>query len=86
MSEICITIQQLRGMIGVEVMHNGIHCQVIEVLEDGPSIVLQSQQHASIQANQHGDPHRRTPTTFTVPVLNAHKNELHASFLQLELV
>ena len=86
MNTISISLQQLRGMIGVEVLHNGVRCQIIEVLEDGPSIVLQSQHNAAIQANQHGDAHRRTPQTFTIPVLTANKTELHNSFLQLDLI
>ena len=87
MSEIIITLDQLRSMIGMRLMHQGILCQVIEVLQDGPSLVLQSIDEApSIQPNQHGEATRRTPVTYTVPVLNQDKTELHAQFLALDLI
>lgn len=86
MSEIDISLQQLRGMIGLRVLHNGVICQVIEVLEDGPSIVLQNHGPARpIQSNQHGEGSRRTPETFTIPVLARDKREFHPQYLALEL-
>ena len=87
MSELIITLDQLRGMIGLHLLHQGIPCRVIEVLEDGPSLVLQSiNEEPSIQANQHGEATRRTPVSYTVPVLNDTQTELHAQFLKLDLV
>ena len=87
MSELIITLDQLRGMIGLRLLHQGILCRVIEVLEDGPSLVLQSiNEEPSIQANQHGEATRRTPVSYTVPVLNDTQTELHAQFLKLDLV
>jgi hypothetical protein len=87
MSEIIITHEQLRSMIGLRLRHEGIVCQVIEVLEDGPALVLQSIHEApTIQANQHGEATRRTPVIYTVPVLNHDKTELHAQFLVLDLI
>ena len=87
MTEIIITLDQLRSMIGLRLRHQGILCQGIEVLEDGPSLILQSFQEApTIQANQHGEATRRTPVTYTVPVLNPDKTELHAQFLALDLI
>lgn len=86
MDEIVITLEQLRGMIGLRVRHHGLSCQVIEVLEDGPSLVLQNcQQVSTIQANQFGDANRRVPQTQTIPVLTPDKTELHALFLSLDL-
>ena len=86
MSEINISLEQLRGMIGLHVVHNGIVCQVIEVLEDGPSIVLQNHGSARpIQSNQHGEGSRRSPETFTIPVLTHDKQEIHPQYLALEL-
>ena len=87
MSEIIITLDQLRSMIGLRLMHQGTACQVIEVLEDGPSLVLQSLNEApTIQPNQHGEATRRTPVTYTIPVLNHEKTELHPQFLALDLI
>jgi len=86
MNEIIITLEQLRGMIGLRVRHQGFSCQIIEVLEDGPSLVLQDcEPSATIQANQFGDANRRVPRTQTVPVLTSDKTELHALFLALDL-
>ena len=87
MSSIEISLQQLRGMIGLTVRYQGEHCLVVEVLEDSTSLVLQSQEYqATIQADQYGDPRRRVPQTYTIPVLSAQRDELHPEFLSLELV
>lgn len=86
MIEISITLKQLRGMIGLHVVHNGIPCQIIEVLEDGPAIVLQSHSHdRPVQSNQHGEGNRRVSETFTIPVLTRDKREIHPQYLALEL-
>ena len=86
MTEIIITLEQLRGMIGLHVFHDGNLCQIVEVLEDSTSLVLQSIHTTdAIQPNQHGDANRRVPATYTIPVLNTEKSELHPVFLSLEL-
>jgi hypothetical protein len=85
MSEIVITLEQLRGMIGIELCYNNKECQVVEVLEDGPSLVLQYSEN-DIQKNQHGNAHRRVPETFCIPVLSGDKNELSEVFLSLDLI
>ncbi|MEJ2346955.1 MAG: hypothetical protein P8076_12410 [Gammaproteobacteria bacterium] len=81
-----ITIEQLRGMIGLHVRHEGMICRVIEVLEDGPSIVLMDARRDMIQTNQFGNPGRRVPETYTVPVLTAERSALHPRFLALDLI
>ncbi len=87
MPELIITLEQLRGMIGLHLIHQGISCQVIEVLDDGPSLVLQSvHESPTIQPDQHGEAQRRTPVTYTVPVLNHDRTELHPQFLSLDLI
>ena len=87
MSEIVITLDQLRNMIGLCLLHQGMLCRVIEVLEDGPSLVLQSiEEDPSIQPNQHGEANRRTPVSYTVPVLSEAQSELHPQFLALDLI
>ena len=84
MPGIIITLEQLRGMIGIELYHNNRTCQVIEVLEDGPSIVIQYFNN-DIQENQHGEAHRKVPETFCIPVLSSDKTQLSEIFLSLEL-
>ncbi len=87
MSEIIITLDQLRSLIGLHMLHQGLRCQVIEVLEDGPSIVLQGLDASpTIQPNQHGEATRRSPVTYTIPVLNEDRTELSSEFLALDLV
>ena len=85
MSEIAISLNQLRGMIGIELRYNNKTCQVVEVLEDGPSLVLQYFEN-DIQKNQHGNAHRRVPETFCIPVLSTDKKELSEVFLSLDLI
>jgi len=85
MSEIAISLEQLRGMIGIEFHYNNKACQVVEVLEDGPSLVLQYFEN-DIQNNQHGNAHRRVPETFCIPVLSQDKKELSELFLSLDLI
>ena len=85
MSEIVISLEQLRGMIGISLYYNNKECQVVEVLEDGPSLVLQYFEN-DIQENQHGNAHRRTPETFCIPVLSSDKKELSELFLSLDLI
>jgi hypothetical protein len=87
MSEITLTIEQIRGMIGLEVRYHGAHYVVIEVLEDGPSLVLlDTRAEPSIQVDLYGNPNRRVPNTYTVRILSEDLSELHPDFLALELI
>lgn len=86
MTRITITIEQLRDMIGVQVWHEGTCCEVLEVLEDGPSLILVSVEADTIQTDQFGNPSRRVPKTHTVPVLSGDGTALHPAFLALDLV
>ncbi len=85
MQTLSITLDQLRGMIGLRVLHMDCECQVVEVLEDGPSLVLMDMEaHSTIQPDQHGEAHRRVPVTYTVPVLDPSSGVFSAEFLALE--
>lgn len=86
MSEIVITLDQLRRMIGVKVRYELRAWQVIEVLEDGPSLVLESLRDKVIQGDKFGDGQRRTAEYLTIPVLSADQTELHPEFLALDLL
>ena len=86
MSEHTSIVEELRALIGCRVRHTGILCQIVEVLEHGPFVVLQNLEHATtIQTNQHGDASRRVPLTYTIPVLHHIEGELHPTFTALEL-
>lgn len=76
--------QQMRGMIGLRVMYLESYCQVVEILDDGPHLVLEVLDHGlSIQADQHGEAHRKVPKTHTIPILSADKLEFSMEFLSL---
>ncbi len=85
MSNINISLEQLRGMIGIKLFYNNKPCQVVEVLEDGPSLVLQYQ-NSNIQLDQHGNGHRHVPETVCIPVLSSDKTALSEMFLSLDLI
>lgn len=78
-------LEELRSLIGRDVSFAGQHCRVIEVLEDGPALVLSCSADNVIQANQHGDATRRVPMTRTIPVLNREHTELHPDYVRLQL-
>ncbi|MBI5462502.1 MAG: hypothetical protein HY941_09990 [Gammaproteobacteria bacterium] len=87
MASTTITLERLRACIGREVMCAGEPCTVIEVLEEGPTLVLSCQSgNTVVQANQHGEATRRVPRTRTVPVFNADSDQPHPDFLKLNLV
>jgi hypothetical protein len=84
MSEIAITISELRGMLGKRVNHENKVYQIIEVIEHSHEIVLLPMNNEMyIQPDQHGDAHRRVPNAVTIPALTADKQELHPAFLAL---
>jgi hypothetical protein len=81
------SMQQLRKLIGVEVVHQGLCCQIVEILEHEPALVLQScGPREGIQDNQFGDPHRRVPEVFTIALFDEQREgENHPDFLALGL-
>ena len=85
MSSLHITTEKLRDMIGLNVRHEGVICCVVEVIDEGPAIVLERRdQYLSIQPDQFGEAHRRVPQTFTVSILSIERTEFSSSFLSLE--
>jgi len=87
MTDLNISLEQLRRMIGLRVQHHGVPCCIIEVLEDGPALVLQNGGPGTgLQDNQYGGPGRHVPETYTVPVIGPDQRELHEEFLSLELM
>lgn len=78
-----VDLTQLRGRIGSLVEHQGVICRIVEVLEQEPALVLATVHEDHIQTDQFGNPKRRTPTTFTVPVLSADGASHHIAFLAL---
>lgn len=64
-----MTQPQLNKLIGKELSYANRRCRVVEYLQDKSevSLVLQDLTRHEIQANRHGDAHRRVPETHTVP-------------------
>ena len=82
---ISITTEQLRDMIGLKVRYHNVDCQIVEVLEDGPALILEDlEHHISIQPDQHGEAHRKVPKTYTIKILTHDKLEYSPSFLALD--
>jgi hypothetical protein len=62
-------IDALRHYLGRNVTYQGSIYEIIEVLDEPPTLILQdSEEHTTIQADQHGEAHRRVPQTRTVPI------------------
>ena len=79
-----ISLEQLRGLIGRRIHYQGLDCQIIEVLEDGPSVVLQEcTAHTVIQDDQYGEGHRRVAPTFSIPLWDAHSGEINPVLAEL---
>lgn len=73
-----IAPDQLRHLLGQPLIYQGMRCRVIDILEEGPALVLQGDPATQpIQANQHGEARRRAPPLFTVPLLNVRRDGLN---------
>ncbi len=80
-----IDFEKLRSMIGLQVKYRGVFCEIVEVLEEDLSLVLNDlEYHVSIQADQHGEAHRRVPRTYTIPIFKPNSTELSREFLAIE--
>lgn len=81
-----LTLDELHRMIGSRVRYDGSVYEIIEVLDDEHGLVLQDvAQHTTIQADQHGEAHRRVPQTLTVHIPHSDDGKLDLSALRLEM-
>lgn len=79
------SFNDLSHFIGQYVKYEGIVYEIVEVLNKEHKLVLQdSEQHTTIQADQHGEAHRRVPQTMTVHIamLNDNTPDLPASGIE----
>jgi len=68
----------LKRLLGQTLTYQGTMHQVIDILDEGPAVVLQEYSaRRTIQANQHGEAHRWVPQTVTVAVLNVRRDALN---------
>ncbi len=74
---------RLRALLGLELDWDGHRWQVVDILPEGPMVVLQATDGArEIQPNQHGDAARRVPLRREVPARDA-DGEPHPDLLAL---
>jgi len=73
---------ELRLLLGRTLTHQDRPLRVIDVLRQGPVLVL-SDSRTGIQADMHGDPRRRVQRTLSLSVLNEHASDLHPTLLEL---
>ena len=74
----------LRAWLGREVNWRGQRYRVVELLEDGPALVLESAGATHhIQPDAHGRPRREARDTLAIPAWDAVRQEPHADFLEL---
>ena len=83
-----IDLSQLRKLIGIQVQMAGSIWEVIEVIERGPELVLESlssNANKAIQTNQYGEAHRKVPHTISIPVIDPTTGDYHTLFLDTGL-
>lgn len=69
---------RLTGLIGRELDWLGRRCRIVELLPEGPSLVLEAVgAEPSIQANQYGEATRRAVETHTVALLSPRGDALN---------
>ncbi len=87
METLPISLAQLQGMIGMHLRWRAVDYAVVEVLEDGPALVVQSlTPGTAIQGDVHGRARREVQQVVVIPVLNLDKTLLHPEFLEIELL
>lgn len=68
----------LHGLMGRGLVYDGVPCRLIEVLSDGPTLVLMREDaRGLIQPNQFGEARRRVPQTYHIPLRSQVANDLH---------
>ena len=76
--------QQIERLLGRQLIYQGALCEIIEILGEGPRLVLQDcQPHSVIQADQFGDARRWVPRTYTVALYNIRRDGLNPALANL---
>ena len=66
-----IDASRLQSLIGARLYYRHTPCEIIEILAEGPALVVQDcSADKTIQADQYGEARRRVAQTYTVPLLN----------------
>ncbi|MGE0371407.1 MAG: hypothetical protein AB7Q01_05915 [Gammaproteobacteria bacterium] len=77
---------RLRKLIGARARYHGRTYEILEVIEDEPALVLQDESHSTIQADQHGEAHRRVPSTVTVTLPLTAGGAIDLAAMDIELI
>ncbi|MEF8793145.1 hypothetical protein [Thiohalorhabdus sp.] len=64
--------ESLESLIGCRAEYAGEPFSVIEILPDGPQLVLQHRDRRAIQQDMQGRPYRRVPETVCLELLDDH--------------
>jgi hypothetical protein len=81
---VLLNSEKLGNLLHRRVTYQGVECRIIEILDEGPALVLQDCRHESvIQANQYGEASRRVPRLFTVSLLNVRRDALNPALTEL---
>lgn len=79
-----INPHRLQDLIGKRLQYRGSYCQIIDILDEGPALILQDcSDHKTIQANQFGEANRRVSPTFVISLLNVRGDGLNPVLSQL---
>lgn len=80
-------VDHLRNLIGTRARYHGDLFEIIEILEDGPALVLQNcDEHTTIQADQLGEAHRRVPQTMTLSISLSPTGAIDTKSIELVLL
>jgi hypothetical protein len=78
-------LTQWQSLIGYETDFRGRRYRVVELLEDGPALILQAIDSGVIQTNQFGEAQRRVAENFVIPIYGADGVTLNSGFTELDL-
>lgn len=70
-------IHDLSDLLGREALIEGRRLCLVEVLRDGPMLVLREKGNEALQDNLYGQPRRRAPRHFHVPLVSEFGDRLH---------
>jgi hypothetical protein len=80
------TLETLRSLLGRRVRHEDSVWVVVDVLADGPSLVLRDcEDHVALQRDQFGEPTRLVPRTVLLRVWEAETQQPTPEFLGLDI-
>ncbi|HET19713.1 MAG TPA: hypothetical protein ENO16_03800 [Chromatiales bacterium] len=70
-------LQHLEGLLGREALIEGRRLSVVEILREGPALVLRETGVTTLQDNLYGQSRRHAPRHFQVPVVSELGDRLH---------